>query len=134
MYDARCSYSFATNPIKFSSKLSQSYSAADQSQPTVLVSLDFSAAFDTIDHSTLLSRLYTDFGVAGAALSWISSYFSGRRQRVMVGHCHSADQPVTSGVPQGSVLGALLFTSYISPIGQLIDSRGILHQQYADDT
>jgi hypothetical protein len=56
--------------------LNHIYSAADQSQPTVLVSLDLSAAFDTIDHSTLLSRLYINFGVAGAALSWISAHTS----------------------------------------------------------
>ena len=82
----------------------------------------------------MLARLYSDFGVAGAALSWIRSYLTGRCQRITVGHCHSTDQSIISGVPQGSVLGPLLFTTYISPIGQLINSHGILHQQYADDT
>ena len=114
--------------------LNQVYSAAANSQPTVLVSLDLSAAFDAIDCSTLLCRLHSDFGVSGAALNWIHSYLTGRSQCVTVGRCHSATQSVTSGVPQGSVLGPLLFTAYISPIGHLISSFGISHQQYADDT
>ena len=114
--------------------LDQVYSSADHSQPTVLVSLDLSAAFDTIDHSTLLCRLHSDFGVAGAALSWIHSYLTDRSQCVTVGHCRSPYQISPSGVPQGSVLGPLLFTCYISPLGHLINSFGISHQQYADDT
>ena len=77
------------------------YSSADHSQPTVLVSLDLSAAFDTIDHDTLICRLHSDFGVAGAALNWIHSYLTNRSQSVTIGHCHSPDQTLSSSVPQG---------------------------------
>ena len=89
------------------------YTSADKSQPTALVALDLSAAFDTIDHSTLLFRLHSDFGVSGAALSWIYTYLTDRKQRVTVGHCNSPVTTVSSGVPQGSVLGpfSLLPTS-----------------------
>jgi len=110
------------------------YQSADNSQPTLLVSLDLSAAFDTIDHSTLLSRLETSFGVSGSALSWLSTYLSNRTQTVRIGQSSSSINNLVSGVPQGSVLGPVLFSIYISPIGQIVSGLGISHQQYADDT
>ena len=114
--------------------LNNIYQSADNSQPTLLVSLDLSAAFDTIDHSTLLSRLETSFGVSGSALSWLSSYLSNRSQIVRIGQSSSSITNLVSGVPQGSVLGPVLFSIYISPIGQIVSGHGISHQQYADDT
>jgi len=114
--------------------LNNIYQSADNSQPTLLVSLDLSAAFDTIDHSTLLSRLETSFGVSGSALSWLSTYLSNRSQIVRIGQSSSSVTILVSGVPQGSVLGPVLFSIYISPIGQIISGHGISHQQYADDT
>ena len=109
------------------------YRSADQSQPTLLVSLDLSAAFDTIDHNILLSRLSTSFGVSGTALAWLSSYLNNRSQIVRIGSASSDPSICHSGVPQGSVLGSLLFSLFISPIGQLVSDFGISHQQYADD-
>lgn len=114
--------------------LNNIYQSADNSQPTLLASLDLSAAFDTIDHSTLLSRLETSFGVSGSALSWLSSYLSNRTQTVRIGQSSSSIANLVSGVPQGSVLGPVLFSIYISPIGQIVSGHGISHQQYADDT
>ena len=109
------------------------FTSADQSQPTLLVSLDLSAAFDTIDHSTLLSRLSTSFGVNGTALAWLTSYLSNRSQTIRIGSVSSDPSTCFSGVPQGSVLGPILFSLYISPIGKIVSSHGISHQQYADD-
>ena len=109
------------------------FTSADHSQPTLLVSLDLSAAFETIDHSTLLSRLATSFGVNGTALAWISSYLTNRSQTVCMGSISSDPSICVSGVPQGSVLGTLLFSLYISPIGQIVSDSGISRQQYADD-
>ena len=109
------------------------FCSADCSQPTLLVSLDLSAAFDTIDHSTLLSRLSTSFGVSGAALAWLTSYLTNRAQTVRIGSVSSEPSICLSGVPQGSVLGPILFSLYISPIGQIVSDFGISHQQYADD-
>ena len=76
--------------------------------------LDLSAAFDTVEHSVLLSRLSTIFGIRGTALEWFASYLSGRSQRVALsGRCSEFLQ-LNHGVPQGSYLLPLLFTLYAS--------------------
>ena len=90
--------------------------------------------FDTIDHSILLSRLRTSFGITGPALSWLASYLSNRTQLVRIGQSSSPPVRLDSGVPQGSVLGPILFSVYVSPLGNIISSQNILHQQYADDS
>ena len=75
--------------------------------------------FDTIDHFTLLSRLSTSFGVNGTTLAWLTSYLTNRSQTVRIGDISSTPSICLSGVPQGSVLGPVLFSLYFSPIGQL---------------
>ena len=110
------------------------YRLADQSKPLFLVSLDLSAAFDTIDHSTLLNRLSTSFFVHGSALAWLTSYLSDRSQTIRIGSAASGPSKCQSGVPPGSVLGPILFSLYISPLGHIISSFNISHQHYADDS
>ena len=110
------------------------YHSADNGESTLLISLDLSSAFDTIDHSILLNRLKTTFGLSGTAINWLSSYLSGRAQFVKLGKSSSASLPCKFGVPQGSVLGPLLFTIYVSPIASLLSSLGVNQHQYADDT
>jgi hypothetical protein len=100
----------------------------------VLVGLDLSAAFDTIEHDILVDRLRTVFGVSGAALDWIETYLRGRKQYVMTGGDRSTLSDCEFGVPQGSVLGPFLFSIYVSPIVDVITSHGVQFHQYADDT
>jgi len=110
------------------------YHNADDGLATPLVSLDLSAAFDTIDHSILLKRLSYSFGVMGSAHNWLNSYLSGRSNSVRVGSSSSPVTPSICGVPQGSVLGPVLFSIYISPIAHIASQFNVRQQQYADDT
>ena len=99
------------------------------------MSLDISAAFDTIDHDILLDRLRTEFNVRDTALAWIHSYITSRYAFVKVGQATSASCLCKFGVAQGSVLGSLLFTVYISPVGRVINSYSdVRYHKYADDT
>ena len=109
-------------------------SAVDNGCVVVLGLLDLTAAFDTIDYGILLSRLRHRFGVTGAALDWLRSYLADRKQVVRIERDNSAPTSVPFGVPQGSVLGPLLFTAYITPLGDLIRKYGLEYHLYADDT
>jgi len=110
------------------------FTAADDKQITVLVGLDLSAAFDTVSHDILSERLRIEFGVTGAALCWLRSYLTERSQFVKLGRHQSAAASLHAGVPQGSVLGPLLFAVYCSPVGDIIAQHGVQYHQYADDT
>jgi hypothetical protein len=110
------------------------YSGLDTRQSTVLVALDQSAAFDCIDHWTLINRLRQTFGIRGNALDWLSSYLHGRSSFVRYNNVSSATSPVDTGIAQGSSLGPFLFSVYISPLASVVRSLGVRHHQYADDT
>ena len=114
--------------------LNDVYESVDARVPTVIAALDISAAFDTICHSKLLNRLRDEFGVEGVVLTWIESYLSGRSHFVRIDQQSSTTSKLDSGVPQGSVLGPLLFAAYVSPVGDVIQKAGLKHHQYADDT
>ena len=109
-------------------------SALDGGDVSVLTLLDLSAAFDTIDHVTLLSRLNILYGISGPVLAWFESYLTGRTQAVLVDGQMSVPASLSSGVPQGSVLGPILFIMYIKPLSSLIQNRAISNQSFADDT
>ena len=103
--------------------------------PTALVLLELSVALDTIDHDTLLSCLSSRFGLAGSALKWFRSYLQDCFQSVKIGSSLSKLFKLKFGVPQGSVLGPLLFSFYTTPLGQVIKKYTEVHYHlYTDDT
>ena len=104
----------------------------DGGSVVALVSFDISAPFDMVDHNLVLERLSVKFGITGAARDWIASYLRSRSFFVRIEQSLSSSS--NAGVPQGSMLGPILFAVYVSPIGRLIESFGIEYHGYADDT
>ena len=92
--------------------------AIEKGEYGIGVFLDFSKAFDTVDHTILLSKLY-HYGIRGSALSWFSSYLSNRKQYVSYNNVSSNIKTISCGVPQGSVLGPVLFLLYINDIANV---------------
>ncbi len=107
------------------------YDALDNSEVSVLILLDYSKAFDTVNHQLLLTKLQA-LGFKTSALNWILSYLSDRYQKVVVDDEESSWQHVSNGVPQGSVLGPLLFSILVSDLRHCIQCSK--YHMYADDT
>jgi len=105
----------------------------DKGDMVMLVMLDLSAAFDTIDHNILTERLQHKYGITGNALRWFKSYLSDRTQSVAINDIESSKKTLKYGVPQGSKLGPVLFNSYIAPLSNVAEANGIIDEKYADD-
>ena len=100
---------------------------------TDVIYFDFAKAFDSVNHDIILKKLQTQFGINGFLLGYIRNYLIGRSQTVVLGNHTSSTRPVTSGVPQGSILGPTLFVLFLNDITQgLSDNTNI--SMYADDT
>ncbi len=108
--------------------------ALDNHQEAVLVLLDFSSAFDTLDHSHLCKRLSSRYGLCHTALKWIVSYLENQNQSVLIDSVKSDCHCLWCGVPQGSAAGPLLFILFSAPLQDLIAAHGIKSIVYADDT
>ena len=108
--------------------------AVDKGDEAVLILLDYSAAFDIINHNIFLDRLVNRYGFTGSALNWFTLYFKDRSQSVVINDSVSKKHTPLEGVPQGSVIGPLSFTMYTSPLEDIIESHGFGRMIYADDT
>ena len=106
----------------------------DQQEVTLLVLLDLTAAFDTVDHSLLLKTFEGDFGVTDTALVWFQSYLSNRKQCVVIENYFSDEFKLSCKIPQGSCLGPVLFLLYGSKLFEVIRKHFPSAHAVADDT
>ena len=108
--------------------------AADNQKVTLLALLDFSAAFDCVDHDILLHRLQSIFGLGGRVIDWLLSFLTGRTQQVLRDVCLSEIVSILFVVTQGSVIGPILFILYVVELFDIIALYSLGCHSYADDT
>ena len=109
------------------------WDAMDKGMVTLLGLLDLSAAFDTVDHDILVEGLRISYGLDGDVLKWLESFIHGRKQAVTFNGTTSTTTDLVFGVPQGSVLGPLLFVMYTADVCDIASSHGLSNHAYADD-
>ncbi|KAJ8383367.1 hypothetical protein AAFF_G00221570, partial [Aldrovandia affinis] len=124
----RAGYSTGTALLAVTEAL---HGAKSQSLSSVLLLLDLSAAFDTMDHQILLSSLVE---ISGSAWTWFESYLADRSYQVAWRGSLSSPNTLSTRVPQGSVLGPVLFSLYTKSLGSVISAHGFSYHCYADDT
>ena len=108
--------------------------AIDSKHSVILLLLDLSAAFDTVNHSIRLSRLSDRLSVNGTVLAWFESHLKSRKYYVQVEGSKSTTRTFSCAVPQASTLGPLLYVLYTVPVADIIKSHNLLYHFHADDT
>ena len=99
-----------------------------------LIAMKLSTPFDYVNNYILLDRLYRNYGTSDTSLKWVGSYLSGRMQCIVLNGAYSKKETLDHGVPQGSVLGARLYTLYTRPLSYIFRNYCVLYQTYADYT
>ena len=107
--------------------------ACDNHLPSIVMLLDLSAAFDTVDQAKLLYILQSEIGIEGIALNWFESFLKGRTQKVKIGDVYSDESGLNYGVAQGSVLGPDLFNIYIRSLKKQVEPSRFSIFGFADD-
>lgn len=108
--------------------------ATDKQSHAILVLIDLSAAFDTINHTLLIKKLESVYNIGGNVTSWLKSYLQNRKFKVLINDTFSEESPLEIGVPQGSILGPLLFILYTEGLQELANKYNFSVHLYADDT
>ena len=108
--------------------------AIDKRHCVMLLLKDLSGAFDTVDHDIRLTRLHSKYTISGIALEWFRSYITNRSQFALIEGGRSQPRQLNCGVPQGSVLGPILYVLYTAPLADILRFREMQFHFYADDT
>ena len=100
---------------------------------TLMTSLDLFAAFDTVDHTIFLRRVQTLYCVNGTVIEWFKSYLRHRQHKVSINGSLSTARTLRCGVPQGSVLGARMYSMYVKPLSDIMNRHNVRYHTYAND-
>jgi hypothetical protein len=127
----KASHSVETTLLALQSELLH---VLNEGKAAFLILLDLSAAFDTVNHQMLLNILNSAYHITGTALQWFKSYLANRSFKVKIGNIYSKSYPLPTGVPQGSVLGPILFNIFSSGLASIFTEENVSAYFYADDT